>query len=279
MRLKIDLPCTAAALVLALTSTAVTAQTTSSPQQRPTVLVPTGTPTALVATSKSDKASDAIRVLLIPDRETTLSSPVAAKLKQISMSMGASFGTGQTLVELDCDEPLARLAMAKAELSGAIETHEAKVRMQGLEQASDVEVALAASAVEKDRAQVQLYRSQIKQCAIVAPWAGRISKVYVRSHMTVAPGQPLFDLVKNGPLRLRFNLPSKGLSQIKTGQDFDVNIEETGKIYQAKVKAINSRVDPVSQTIEVEGALAKSYPELLSGMTGTVKLPLTNSTQ
>jgi membrane fusion protein, multidrug efflux system len=31
---------------------------------------------------------------------------------------------------------------------------------------------------------------------------------------------------------------------------------------------LNSRVDPVSQTVEIEAKMAKSYPELLSGMSG-----------
>jgi hypothetical protein len=36
--------------------------------------------------------------------------------------------------------------------------------------------------------------------------------------------------------------------------------------------ALNSRVDPVSQTIEIEAAIAKNYPELLPGMSGVAAL-------
>ena len=229
-------------------------------------------PVQAEVSGKSAKAGQVIRALLTPDRETTLSSPVSARLKQLPVSLGISFSAGQTLIEFDCEEPLARLDMAKAELTGAVETHEAKVRMQGLEQASDVEVALAASAVDKGRAQVMLQRAQVKQCAIVAPWAGRIAKVHVRSYMSVIPGQPLIDLVKSGPLKLRLNVPSRALSQIAVGQLFDVLIDETGKVYQARVNAINSRVDSVSQTIELEGSMTRLHTDLLPGMSGTAQL-------
>ena len=223
------------------------------------------------------KTGESIRVLLAPERETTLSSPVAAHIKQFNVSLGAAFAAGQMLASFDCDEPLARMNMAKAELGGAVETHEAKVRMQGLEQASDVEVALAASAVDKARAQAMLYQAQIRQCSVTAPWAGRVSKVHVRNHMGVTPGQPLVDLVKNGPLKLRLNVPSRVLSSVKVGQLFEVSIEETGRAYKARVSAINSRVDPVSQTIEIEADMTKMYSDLLPGMSGTASLAAPNN--
>jgi membrane fusion protein, multidrug efflux system len=230
---------------------------------------------ATAAAARNDAtppAGDTVRVLLIADRETTLSSPVTARIKMLHVSIGMPFGAGQTLVSFDCEEPVARLGMAKAELAGAVETHEAKIRMQGLEQASDVEVALAASAAAKARAQVALQNAQVGQCSMKAPWAGRVAKVHVRSYMSVTPGLPMVDLVKSGPLRLKLNAPSRMLSKIKVGTLFDVAIDETGKSYQARVLAVNSRVDPVSQTIEIESAIAKNYEELLPGMSGVALL-------
>lgn len=213
-----------------------------------------------------------IRVLLIALRETTLSSTMAAKINRFDVSLGRAFGAGQTLIAFDCDEPVARVNMAKAELAGAVETHEAKIRMQGLDQASEVEVALAASAVAKARAQIALYTAQVKQCAVNAPWAGRVSKLHVARHMSVTPGQALVDLVMDGPLRLKLNVPSSALSKIKTGQTFEVHIDETGKSYQARIAAINSRIDAVSQTIEVEATMVAQFAGLLPGMSGTAKL-------
>ncbi len=216
--------------------------------------------------------NDSVRVLLVADRETTLSSPVTARIKMLHVSIGVPFGAGQTLVSFDCEEPVARLSMAKAELAGAVETHEAKIRMQGLEQASDVEVALAASAAAKARGQVELQRAQVAQCSLKAPWAGRVAKVHVRSHMSVTPGQPMVDLVKSGPLRLKLNAPSRLIGRVRAGNVFDLAIDETGKTYQARVLAVNSRVDPVSQTIEIESSMIRNYEELLPGMSGVASL-------
>lgn len=213
-----------------------------------------------------------MRVLLVANFETTLSSPTTARIVNLNASIGMPFASGQALVVFDCEEHQARLKMSQAELSAAQETMDAKVRMQGLEQASAVEVALAAAAVNKARGQIQLNQTLIGQCTIKAPWPGRVAKVHVRNHMSVTPGLALVDLVRSGPLRLKLNLPSKMVTSVRKGTPLTVAIDETGKSYEARVNAVNSRVDPVSQTVEIEAVLAQVYADLLPGMSGVAQL-------
>lgn len=231
--------------------------------QSPAAGAPARTPAAAGAES--------VRVLVLPAGETTLASPVTGRIAQLHVGLGLPFRQGAVLVSMDCDEPMARQAMARAELAAASDQYEGKLRMQGLEQASDVEVALAASAVAKAKAQVDLYEFQVSQCSIRAPWAGQTAKLHVRSHMTVSAGQPLLDLVRSGLLLLKLNVPSRWIADLKLGQEFEVTIDETGQTYPAKVHRINSRVDPVSQTIELEATMLKRHPDLLPGMSGVAR--------
>jgi hypothetical protein len=69
------------------------------------------------------------------------------------------------------------------------------------------------------------------------------------------------------------NVPSRLLNQLKVDSKIEVKIDETGKTYQATVVAINSRVDSVSQTVEIEGLMSQDFPELLAGMSGTAIMP------
>jgi membrane fusion protein, multidrug efflux system len=82
----------------------------------------------------------------------------------------------------------------------------------------------------------------------------------------------LLDVVMGGPLRLRLNLPSRMIEQVAKGKLLNVAIDETGKTYLAQIVAVNSRVDTVSQTVEVEAAITKPQPELLPGMSGVADL-------
>ena len=223
-------------------------------------------------TRQTDYRHAAIRVLLAPEKETVLSSSVAAKINQLNVSLGSSFDKDKLLLKFSCEEPIARNNMVQAELAGALESHEGKVKMQGLKQASSIEVALAASEVARLRAQLALSAVQIKNCEVKSPWRGRVSKVFVSNHMSVAAGEPLLELVKDGRLKIRLNVPSKKINSLQVGDLFNLTIDETGKRYRARIVAINSRIDSVSQTIEIEGRMIEDYPGLLAGMSGTAML-------
>jgi RND family efflux transporter MFP subunit len=275
---RLIVACAVAGIVVVALAQPLVGSSKASPASEPLIAtaapsapVPTVAPVPAPAPEPASSSADGIRVLLIPALETTLSSPVAGRMRVLDSSLGSSFAAGSTLVGFDCDEPTARLNMAKAELSGAQETHEAKIRLQGLEQASQVEVAMAASAAAKAQAAVELANAQVAQCSVHAPWAGRVAKIHVRNYMSVSAGQPLLDLVKTGPLKLKLSVPSKWLRDVRPGVPFAVSIDETGKSYDARVSAINSRIDPVSQTIEIEADMAENYPELLGGMSGTAQ--------
>ncbi len=212
--------------------------------------------------------SEPVRALVMAAGETTLASPVAGRIVMVYAALGQPFSKGRVLVRLDCEEHEAKLAMAKAELAAANDQYEAKLRMQGLEQASDVEVSLAASEVAKNKAQVDLQKFQISQCSIRAPWAGNTAKLHVKNYMSVTAGQPLLDLVRSGHMRVKANVPSKWLKQLAPGNEFSVKVDETGKSYKARLRLINSRIDPVSQTIEIEGTMLELHDDLLPGMSG-----------
>lgn len=215
-----------------------------------------------------------IRVLLTPDVETTLVSPILGRVRAVNVTLGASFPKGRVLVEFDCQEQAARVNMGRAEVVAARENHEAKLRLQGLQQAGDVEVKLAAAAVDKAQAQLELYRTQASQCVVAAPFAGRAVKVHVKPFQGVNAGAPLVEIVSGGPFKLRLNVPSRWLAWIKRGTPFDVAIDETGKTYTARVTAINARVDAASQSVEVEGSIDNRSGELLAGMSGAARFTL-----
>ena len=57
-----------------------------------------------------------IRVLLLPEKETTISSTIGARLVSFNGTLGQRFRAGDLLVAFDCEEALARVDMSKAEL-------------------------------------------------------------------------------------------------------------------------------------------------------------------
>lgn len=218
-------------------------------------------------------AQPPLRVLLVPARETTVVSQMVGRVETMVGELGASFKQGQPLVVFECGEQHARLKIADAEHDAARQQHETKLRLQGLNAAGESEVQLAATAVARTSAQIELAKQQQTLCRIDAPFAGRVVKVHVRAYQGVAVGQPLIDIVSTGPLKLRLNAPSRWLSWLKPGSTFQVQIDETGRTYPATVTALNGRVDAVSQSIEIEGNVRGNPAELLAGMSGNAIFP------
>ncbi|GHD57926.1 efflux RND transporter periplasmic adaptor subunit [Jeongeupia chitinilytica] len=227
---------------------------------------------AIAAKPAVPEDPNAMRVLLAPVLETTLSSQMAGTLGTLNASLGQSVGKGATLASLSCGEVQARASVARAELNMARQNLTAKQGMHALNAAGDIEVATARTEVEKANGALALANAQLGYCKVSAPFGGRIAKVYVKPYQTVAAGTPLFDLVSDGALKVRLNVPSTLLRKLKKGTALDVTIHETGKTYAARVSAVNARVDAVAQTVELEARLNAAYPELVAGMSGVAQL-------
>lgn len=214
---------------------------------------------------------NAIRVLLSAENETTLSVKTNGTLGALKARLGQKVAKGDTLVALDCSEATARSQVAEAELAMARQNLAAKQSMRKLDAVGDIEVASARTEVQKATGARTLANTQSGYCRVRAPFAGRVAKVYVRPYQTVAAGTPVFDLVGDGPLRLRLNAPSSQMRTLKDGMPFQLQVLETGKTYPAKVTAVNARVDAVAQTVELEGRVDGEFPELIAGMSGIAR--------
>jgi membrane fusion protein, multidrug efflux system len=247
----------------------------ATPQARPSAASAAPAAPARPAASGADTAAQTARVLLAPEVETVLLSQIVGRIVSLNGSLGSRVKKGQIIIGMDCNESAAKLRMSQAELASARETYDSKVRLKGLDAAGDIEVSLAAAAVSRAGGQIDMTRAQIQNCSVVAPFSGRIARLHVKPHQGVNIGQPLLDLVGEGEPRLRLNVPSRWLRTMKIGTPFSVEIDETGKSYKATVSAINSRVDAIAQTIEIEARVAGRFPELLPGMSGTARFSAT----
>lgn len=249
------------AILFGASAPRVAAQSAAASRPAPAVTKPPE-PAAVVAPATT------IRVLLSPELETTLVAQMQGRITALNAGLGQAVAKGKPLISLECSEHQARLRMAEAEHVSARETLTAKKGLRELNAAGDVEISLAQAAVDRAKGAIDLAQSQIAYCQTDAPFSGRVAKIHVKPHQGVSAGMPLIELVSDGALKLRLNVPSNYLRSVKVGTGFRVNIDETGKSYAARITAINARVDAVAQTVEMEGSIVGRPPELLAGMSG-----------
>lgn len=211
-----------------------------------------------------------MRAQLTPQRYTTLSAELGAKINRISVKEGERFKAGQVLVEFDCTLQAAQLDKAQAQLASAENNYAGNQRLAELNSVGQVELRNSEAERLKARADVAYLQATLAKCAIAAPYEGRAGEQKAREQQFVQAGQALLEILDDSALELEFIVPSKWLVWLKPGHAFKVRIDETAKTYPARLLRLAARADPVSQTVKAVAVIDGRYPELIAGMSGRI---------
>jgi membrane fusion protein (multidrug efflux system) len=222
------------------------------------------------AAEKPAAAEGEAAALILAAEESTLSSQMAGRISAVRVGLGDGFKKGVALIEFDCSEQRAHLQAADAEWRGARENHLARMRLQALGAAGELEVTLAASAADRARSQVDFRRAHMAYCRVSAPYGGNVARLRVKVAESVPAGQPLIDVVNTSVLKAQMFVPAAWVAWLKPGAKLAIHVKEIGQSFDARVSRLNARVDGVSQQLEVEARIDKGKSGgLLPGMVGT----------
>lgn len=237
-----------------------------------TICLPVIASSVLTAQAQEPLLSEeSIRVLLEPNIETQLMSPIVGQVVKLNATIGQPVSKNEELIRFNCDEQLAQQAIAKAELASTQINLNAKQRLQKLQQAGDIEVKLAANAVEGAKARLTLEQARVARCSVKAPFHGYIVSIQTAPFQGVVQSDPLLVLVSAESPKIRFNAPAHWVGGLALKQIFQVHVDELDEMFEAQITAINAKLDPVSQTIEVEGIFSTPAKTLLPGMSGSAR--------
>src|SRR6267154_1502558 len=218
--------------------------------------------------SPSGGVAPEIRAQLTPRQYTTLSSEMAGRIDRVATRVGESFQKDDVLIVFDCALQRAQVARARAVQVQADKTFTINTRLVALKSMGQLELDIAAAEVQKAKADVAAAEAVASKCSISAPFAGITVEQKAREFQYTTPGQALLDILDNRNLEVELIAPSRWLSWLKTGYGFQVRVEETDKVYPARITRLGGRVDPVSQSIKVIGVITGEAPELTAGMSG-----------
>ena len=86
-------------------------------------------------------------------------------------------------------------------------------------------------------------------------------------------GRPLIDVVNTNILKAQIFVPASWTAWLRPGAPLTIHVKEIGQSFDARVAKLNSRIDGVSQQLEVEARIDKGAGSLLPGMVGTAVFP------
>ncbi|MCB1558358.1 MAG: efflux RND transporter periplasmic adaptor subunit [Alphaproteobacteria bacterium] len=217
-----------------------------------------------------------VDTVLVPKKETVISSSRDGKLSDIPFQNGDKFSKGDILVRYDCADLQAEAEMAgyEKELTGK-KTKSGKELFK-LDIISDIDRLSLEGEDKQAAAKLKLYEARLNDCTIKADFDGRVTKRLANIGEYTRTDRVLLEVVSNDPLHAEFLLPSKWLRWINVGAPVSIDLNETGRTYTAKVIRIHGEVDPISRSIQVRAALDGYNDPLLPGMSGTLRLDIEN---
>ncbi len=203
---------------------------------------------------------------------TTVASEISGTAVAIDIPEGRYVKAGHLLTRLDDAEARAALKIARARLRNA-EARLARLRSLSESRVSS-EQALDDAVAEFDAAQGAVDESQTRllKTKIRAPFDGILGLRQVNQGQYLDNGAPLVEITQVDPLELEFALPQRHAADLELDQVVLGTVGQCGQRFEARVDAIDPRVDPGTRAVRLQAIVHNEDGRLLPGMAVRVRL-------
>ena len=203
----------------------------------------------------------------------TLTAQVTDTVSVVGFEDGQYVNEGDILVELTNSEETALLAESKANRDDAA-TQFARLENLGADGSvplSDVDEARSRLAAEEARYQSVLAR--LDDRLIRAPFSGLLGFRQISTGTLLSPGTPITTLDDISIIKLDFSIPEVFLALVEEGMELQaMSSAFPDQRFDATVRTIGSRVDPITRSAVVRAHIANPDQRLRPGMLLTVRL-------
>ena len=210
-----------------------------------------------------------------PFRDATLAAEVPGVVKMVHVDAGDRVRAGQVLLEIDTDALENQLAEAKA-MHRQAQTHfergEALLAKRSITQAQFLDALTSRDVAVAQLASAEL---QLAKSKIVAPWSGTVAERRLEAGDYAQPGQPAFDLVDVGRLKVVAPAPASDVPHLSVGLPAEVRVNVFGdRVFEGKVTRLGAMLDAGARTLDVEVEIDNPGGVLRPGLSARLSIPL-----
>lgn len=203
----------------------------------------------------------------------TLTAQVTDTISVIRFEDGQFVNGGDVLVELTNSEETALLAESEANRNDAA-TQFARLENLGKDGSVPLsEVDEASSRLAAEEARYESVLARLNDRLIRAPFSGLLGFRQVSTGTLLSPGTPITTLDDISIIKLDFSIPEVYLSLVEPGMELQATSSAFPDTpFNATVRTIGSRVDPVTRSAVVRAHIDNPERLLRPGMLLTVRL-------
>lgn len=213
----------------------------------------------------------------IANHSVALTSPTSDFITELNIREGKLVEKDAVIARLHDVEERARVT----ELEGVLD--EQKRQLDRLKNLATTQ-ATAQSLLDEQQtrvnttlAQLDIARAQLAEMTIRAPFSGYLGLRQVSQGAYINSGTVITTLDDLHTLRVAFSIAEHYLADIQVGMPLTVTNAAYGDTaFSGQVSAVDTRLDPVTRTVTVHGALPNADLRLRPGMLLNVKLELDN---
>lgn len=200
-----------------------------------------------------------------------VSSEVSGMVVSIHFKSGDEVKEGQSLVQLDDAFDRSKLRNDLASLHLARVQFERQKTLVKTGSTAQQDLDEARAKLESMEAEVSGDRVTISKKNIRAPFSGKVGIRLIDLGEYISAGKALVSLQSLDPLFIDFNLPEQDLKKVYVGQPIDIQISAyPDKKFQAKLIAINSKVDTDTRNFQVRAEVPNKNKMLYPGVFANV---------
>jgi membrane fusion protein (multidrug efflux system) len=207
------------------------------------------------------------------NESVTLTASLNETVRRINFEDGDFVEAGTILVELSNEEEEAQLAEARANLDEA-QRQLARLKdldEQGIAATSDVDEARAGA--EAAEARLNSVIARLDDRLIRAPFSGMLGFREVSPGTLLMSGNAITTLDDVSQIKLDFTVPETVLNLMKPGGKIIARSASWGdREFSGIVRAVGSRVDPVTRAVVVRALIPNEDGALRPGMLLTVRV-------
>jgi len=202
-----------------------------------------------------------------------ITSNVSEKVKEIHFEDGQFVKTNDILVVLDESEEQANLEQFVALHGQRQLALKRLLRLEKSQLVSKDELDLARLEVQQAKANISAIKARINDRVIRAPFSGVVGLRQISLGALVEAGTLITTLDDTRFIKLDFSVPAIFLTELKTGLKTQARSAALGaQVYLGEVKSVDSRIDPVTRSVQVRALVPNTDSRIIPGMLMQVDL-------
>ncbi|MCX6169660.1 MAG: efflux RND transporter periplasmic adaptor subunit [Ignavibacteriales bacterium] len=201
---------------------------------------------------------------VISNEEVDLRMETSGKITAINFKEGGKVNKGDLLVKVNDADLQAQLQKAEIRKKLAEEKEYRQRTLLEKKGISQETYDTVLNDLNSAKADIENLKALIAKTEIRAPFNGTIGLRYVSEGSYVSSATRIATLQNINPVKINFSVPQRYATAISIGNFISVK-SSAGKMYQAKIYAIEPKIDPATRALQVRAICSNDRGELIPG--------------